>query len=129
MTQPLPKTYRTIRWANDMDPNGNDTASDLESLEQDVMHIIAQKLGSNMDDPTRGAGALSYLGATEVQFATLPSTIDAQLESDPRITSSQTPAPVLQEDGVTYLLTVNITVAGQVLSFSYVLGPNGLSRA
>jgi len=125
MSNALPRTYQELRWADDFDPTGAETASDLESLEQDVMHIISQTLGSNLDDQNRGVGAPTYLGGTADQLAGMPAALDAQLLDDPRIDDS---ASKQQPDG-TYLLTVNVTVNGSVTDLQFVLGPDGLSKA
>lgn len=122
----LPKTYKTLRWGDDMDPLGADTASDLESLEQDVLHIIAQALGSNIADQDHGIGAVGYLGGTEEKLKKMPGRIDAQLPDDPRITSSTT-TYAKASDG--YTIRTSLIVSGQVVNVDLLLGPNGLTLA
>jgi hypothetical protein len=125
MTQPFPKTYQEARWFSDLDPSGAETASDLESLEQDVAHIIVETLGSNGADPNNGVGALNYLSGSTVVLGYMPAVIDAQLASVSRITTSKTTL-ALQGDG-SYIIAVAAAVAGQVIDFNFSLGPNGLS--
>lgn len=127
MTQPLPRTYQELLWGDDMDPGGRETDSDLASLEQDILHIIAQVLGSNLDDPNRGIGAVGYLSGTSQALAGMPALIDAQLLDEPRITSCQT-SMVQLSDG-SFLIQPQILVAGQVVNLNYKLGPDGLTVA
>jgi len=133
MTSPtvptLPKTYQTIRWTDDADPNFVDTASDLESLEQDVLHILMQVLGSNLDDPNRGVHAEGYLGATNLKIGELPHLLDSQLESDSRISSSQTTLTQTSANPVTFMVQCTVVVAGQVVKLNYKVGPGGVSKA
>lgn len=88
----LPLTYPDLLCLDDLDPYASETTSDLQNLAQDVHHILLEELGSNPDDPSRGVGVLSYLGADEKLFGTLPGTIDTQLSEDDRINSSTTTA-------------------------------------
>lgn len=127
MTQPLPKTYAELRWLDDMDPQGAETASDLESLEQDVLHVLKERLASNLDDPNRGLGVEDYLGSTEDKLATLAHEIDTQLAEDSRLTSVQT--TVTKDSTGTINIHVTCDVAGQVVEFNFTVGPNGLSKA
>jgi|HubBroStandDraft_6_1064221.scaffolds.fasta_scaffold88330_2 hypothetical protein len=126
-TPPLPRTYQEARWLDDLDPSGAETASDLESLEQDVYHIIKQVLGTNLADMQKGVGAFNYLNGTSVQLRAMPGIIDAQLAQVTRITTSQ--SSVMQQANGAWLVSVVVEVGAQVLNLQYVLGPNGLSRA
>jgi hypothetical protein len=127
MTQPLPRTYQEPVWTDDLDPSGRETQSDLESLEQDVLHIIGEKLGSNMADKQKGAAALSYLNGNADDLAALPHVIDAQLAQVARISASHSTL-TLQDDG-TYRLDIEVAVAGVVVGLQYTLGPNGVQSA
>jgi hypothetical protein len=121
----LPLTYQELRWTDDMDPMAAETESDLESFEQDVLHLIDEILGSNLDDPNRGIGAVEYLSGTSLHLSAMPALIDAQLLEDARCSSS-TSTLTPQADG-SYLIGVQCVVAGQVLGLSYILGPDGLT--
>lgn len=123
----LPKTYGTIRWGEDMDPNGADTDSDLESLEQDCLHVITELYGSNAADPNSGCGAATLLNGTFDQLQTLCGLIDTQLPEDPRVTSSQ--STLTTEDDGSYLITVVIQAGAQVFTLNFIPGPNGLQSA
>jgi hypothetical protein len=127
MTQSLPRSYQELRWGDDFDPTGAETASDLDSLEQDCLHVVAQAMGSNLDDPTRGVNAPGYLGGTSIKLAEMPGIIDAQLQDDPRIASSSSTLS-LQSDGK-YLIQSAIGVEGSVIEMNFLLGPNGLTLA
>ena len=123
----LPRTYQEPVWTDDLDPNGRETSSDLESLEQDVMHVIGERLGSNSADPQKGAGALQMLNGSTANIEQLPHVIDAQLAQFTRITASQTTLTV--EDDGSFFVAVTIAVAGQVVNFQYKVGPNGVQSA
>jgi hypothetical protein len=125
MTQGLPRTYATARWLDDLDPNGAETASDLESLEQDCLHVLSEVLGSNLADPDGGVGLSEVLSGTTADMLAKVALIDPQLEADPRITSSLSTA-TQQPDG-TWLVSVELVVSGSVVSLPFVLGPGGLS--
>lgn len=127
MTAPLPKTYPEVRWYDDLDSSGVETDSDLESLEQDVYHIIRETLGSNPADPNKGIGADNYLNGTETQLAIMPRLIDAQLAEVDRISNSHT--ELTKQDDGSYLVYSTVFVGAQVLNFQYVLGPKGLTKA
>lgn len=126
MTTTLARTYQEIRWADDMDPNGAETDSDLESLEQDVLHLIVQRVGSNLADPTKGAGALDYLSGPASRLERLPAVLDAQLAAVTRIASSRSTLTV-ETDG-TYRLDVEIAVGPAVLAIAFAVGADGVKR-
>src|SRR5215467_3909676 len=113
----LPLTYPDIRCTDDMDPFATETASDLETLEQDVLHILLEDPGSNLDDPTRGIGVLSFLSGDQTTLAKLPSQIDHQLRNDDRIDSSIT--TVTQRPDGSFLLEIEIAVSGQTLGLVF----------
>jgi hypothetical protein len=122
----LPRTYAEPKWLEDLDPTGAETASDLESLEQDVMHIIAQTLGSNVADPDKGIGAVNYLSGTSAALAQMPQVLDAQLSNVLRLSGSKT--TLTQAADGTWQVQVRCAVGGQVVNFNYALGPGGVVR-
>lgn len=127
MTSPLGQghSYQELRWGDDMDPSAAETDTDLESLVQDVLHIIAEQLASNIADPDSGVGVVNYLSGTNVNLATLPGIIDAQLSNVSRISSSATTI-TLQADG-TYLILVAVQYADSVVNLPFTVGPNGVT--
>jgi hypothetical protein len=127
MTQALPRTYQELLWLDDLDPGARETASDLDSLEQDVLHIISEELGSNLDDPNRGVGAVGYLGGTAQMLQQLGPILDAQLADDPRITNSHT--TTLQQSDGTWIIRCEILVSGEIVALQFKLGPDGLTVA
>jgi hypothetical protein len=110
-----------------MDPNGADTASDLESLEQDCLHVITELRGSNAADPDSGCGAATLLNGTAGQLQSLCGLIDSQLPEDPRVTSSQ--STLTTEDDGSYLITVVVQAGAQAFTLTFNPGPNGLQAA
>lgn len=127
MTTPLPKTYPEPVWTDDLDPFGRETQTDLESLEQDVLHIIGQRRGSNTADPTKGGGAFGILSGDASVLADLPHQVDADLRQMTRVDASNSTIEEL-DDG-TQLLRVTVSVAGQVVRLNYVIGPDGVQLA
>jgi phage baseplate assembly protein W len=102
---------------DDLDPNGGETTSDLQSLAQDVYHILLEPLGSNLDDPARGVGFAGLLSAPSTKLAAAANICDSQLRKDSRIQGSQT--TLVQNSDGSYSVSVQITVAGGVLPLSY----------
>lgn len=123
----LPKTIPELRWGDDMDPNAAETDSDLESLEQDVMHLLKETLGSNLADQDSGCGVEEFLSGTSTDLANLPALVDAQLANVDRLTGSQT--TLTQQSDGTWLLLVLCAVGGETVPVQFALGPGGLSKA
>jgi hypothetical protein len=115
--QPVQVPVNDALCIDDLDPNGNETSSDLQALAQDVYHILLETLGSNLDDPTRGVGIEGALSGSTVKLAALARNCDAQLRKDDRVDSSTTTI-ILQSDG-SYLFKVDITAAGALLPLTY----------
>lgn len=121
----LKRTYQEARWALDLDASGAETDSDLESLENDVLHMLMQDLGSNLADPDKGVGVFNFLSGTSDQLEALPAVVDAQLAQDPRISNSQTTLAT-NADG-SFSLVVTVTVGNDVVDLQYAVGPNGIT--
>jgi len=104
---------------DDLDPFGRETTTDLESLWQDVYHVLIEILGSNPDDTSRGAGVMQLLSGDVAALDRLPSRIDHALEADPRINASTT--TITQEPDASYRIAIAIDTAAGVtgLQFSY----------
>lgn len=118
MTQPaaLPLTIPDLVGFDDLDANGAETTSDLQTLFQDVYHVALELLGTNPDDPTRGAGLATYLSGTSVQLQTAGGVLENQLLADDRITSCNV---VFDTTQIPNSLTINIGVAGQVIGLQF----------
>jgi len=116
---PLPLTYPDLLCSPDVDPLGQETTSDLQNLIQDVFHVLQEALGSNLDDPNRGVGLYRWLSGTNVDLAALVSTIDSQLQDDPRLDSVS--SQIVQEVGSIYPWTiyVNLGVNGAIIGLSF----------
>lgn len=124
MAYTLPLTYPDLVCINDVDPYAAETTSDLQSLSQDVLHLLLEDLGSNPDDPDRGIGIMRYLSADQNTFATLPATIDSQLGQDPRITGSHSTVAA-QADG-SYLLSIQISVSTGIVPLNFSITGGGV---
>ena len=117
---PLPLTYPDLVCSPDVDSLGAETQSDLQNLIQDVMHVLQQDLGSNLDDPNRGCGIADYLSGTDIDLQTLAGNIQSQLHDDPRLTSV-TAQVIAGYPGSTfpYTVLVNLGVSGAVIGVSF----------
>jgi len=116
----LPLTVPDLACLDDLDAFGGETASDLQSLAQDVYHLLLERLGSNLDDLTRGIGVEGLLNGSADALAATPAIIDSQLRKDTRILSSRTRLTFQDE---AYTLAISIlpvaTLVPLPLSFSY----------
>lgn len=123
----LPLTNPDLVCVLDLDANGNETKSDLETLEQDVLHVLLETIGSNPDDPDRGVGIDQLLSGTLDDLQKLPRTIENQLESDDRIDGCSAALSVLPGTSASpsaalsnsYLLAIQIQVDGSVITLQY----------
>lgn len=116
---PLPLTYPDWVADNDVDPLGQETTSDLQNLMQDVMHVLQQDLGSNLDDPNRGVGIYNYLSGTNINLQSLAGNIKSNLIDDPRIDSVDVNVQAQPSGIYAYIIYVNIGVNGSVLPLSF----------
>lgn len=123
MTQPLalPLTAADIVALEDVDAFASETASDLETLEQDVLHILEEELGSNPDDENRGVDIWSLLGGTTVDLAAAVHRINTGLEADDRIDAAD--ATITQDATGAYLIAIAITVDGVVTTLNFTFTP------
>ncbi|HEX8795448.1 MAG TPA: hypothetical protein VF765_31075 [Polyangiaceae bacterium] len=122
---PLPLTAPDLVCLEDLDPFGGETTSDLQSLWQDVYHILVETPCSNPDDPDRGVGLPKLLSGAVGDLVRICHVIDAQLKKDDRIdgaksTLEQLPPGSALPDGTPlpeggYLLTVELVAGDQVL--------------
>lgn len=85
----LPLTVSDLVCFDDVDAGGAETTSDLQTLIQDVYHVLIEKRGSNIDDPTRGADVEGKLSGTSSDLVTIAQEIESELQKDDRITSCQ----------------------------------------
>jgi hypothetical protein len=127
----LQRTYQEIRWTDDMDASAAETDSDLESLQQDVLHILMEVLGTNIADQDKGLGLLTLLsGPSTILLASGP-LCDAQLSRVSRLSSSHTTITATsdptQQPGVSYVINVSCQVQSDIINLQFVLNQNGLS--
>jgi hypothetical protein len=108
-------------WFDDMDPNGSETTSDLQSLTQDCYHVLLETLGSNLDDPTRGIGVENALSASSTVLLAMPSQVDAQLLRDDRVQSSTT--TLSQTGSLSWSMQTKVVPVGAVLPITYSYSP------
>lgn len=131
----LPLTIPDLVCTDDLDLFMGETTSDLQTLQQDVFHILLEVLGSNIDDMNRGVGAPRLLSGTEQQLAASTSSIDAQLQKDDRIDTSRTtvmklpPGSTLPNGTVLpkggYSIDIEIVAGAEVLGFGFSFTDDG----
>ena len=116
----LPLTTPDLVCMLDLDPNGAETTSDLQSLEQDIFHVLINLLGDNPDDPGRGVGIDQYLSGTLDQIAPLAKIIENQIDQDDRVDSCS--CGIIQNDSSSpYPITISIEVGvnGAVIGLQF----------
>jgi hypothetical protein len=122
----LPLTYPDTLWTDDMDANGQETTSDLQTLAQDVYHVLEEAPSSNWDDGERGLGLAGLLSNSTLTLLQRGALCDVELKKDPRIQSSLT--TITLDTGSTpqdpaYQIAIEIQPVGSVvplpLGFSY----------
>ncbi len=114
----LPLTIPDLVCENDLDPFGRETTSDLQTLIQDVYHLLKEWPGSNPDDPDRGIGVDQYLSGTANDLGKMCSLIEAQLSEDDRIDSAKTTLD-LNADGSLNRILVTIAVGSAVIPLAF----------
>jgi hypothetical protein len=121
MTQPasLPFTYADLVCLDDADQFASETTSDLQSLLQDIYHVLVELPGSNPDDPTRGVGINQYLSGTSVQLNTIPGVIEDQLTQDPRIDGCTASVQQQSSGPFPWLVFIDVQVDGSVIGLQY----------
>lgn len=107
-----------IRWGDDMDLFGADTTDDLEDLEQDVMHVLIQDRGSNLDDLDRGLNLDARLSS--IEDPSLKRQAEVEVGKDDRVQVA-TASLVVDPDG-TRRLDVTAQFDGAVVQVSRPLG-------
>lgn len=135
MASPLPLTAPDVVCFDDLDLLGTETASDLETLEQDVYHVLIEVPGSNPDDVSRGCGVESILSGPSTRLDGLTTKIESQLRKDDRIDDARAmltklPPGSTLPDGTTlpdggYLLGIEIVSGASVLGLSYSFTSDG----
>jgi len=123
----LPLTYPDLAAEVDLDANAAETTSDLQTLKQDVLHILEEPAGSNLDDPDRGIGLVQLLSGSTIPLTAIPGIIDGQLVKDDRIDASKT--ALTQEADSSFVLDIQVSVAGTVVGLGYSYSAVGGLRA
>ena len=113
----LPLTAPDLVCEVDLDPLARETINDLQNLEQDVLHILRETYGSNLDDINRGIGVISMLSGTTAPLATIANVIETQLVKDSRIDACK--ATLSQDGPGDFTLIVQVQVAAEVIGLSY----------
>jgi hypothetical protein len=116
----LPLTVPDLVCVDDLDPNGNETKTDLETYAQDVFHQLIELPGSNPDDPDGGIGADQYLSGTIDQISKLPGIVENVLERDDRCDGCS--CNIIDADPATntpLVVDIKIAVDGKVLGLQY----------
>lgn len=102
---------------DDLDAFGRETTSDLESLWQDIYHMLVEELGSNIDDTSRGIGVRQLLSGSTDALDKLSTRIDQGLQNDPRIDASTTTIEEKPDGG--FRIAIQIQVGATVTGLEY----------
>jgi hypothetical protein len=135
----LPLTVSDVVCLDDLDANGSETTSDLQTLIQDVYHVLIEVRGSNIDDVTRGAGVELLLSGDASVLPGVAQEIETQLGQDSRIAAvtatislvapggSAPDGTVLPDGGFTLDVDIqpDASIAPSAVSLSYYLAANG----
>ncbi len=113
----LPLTYPDLVCLDDLDPFAQETTSDLETLVQDMHHLLVQLPGSNPDLPDSGVGVQMYLSGTSQNLQGLSAKIVEQFTRDNRIDTCT--ADIAQQANGMWLLAVSIGVDGNTIPLEY----------
>lgn len=128
MSTSLPLSVADLVCVEDLDPFAAETTSDLQTLEQDVFHILIEDPGSNPDDPDRGIGIDALLSGTTVHLAALPDLIDHELQKDDRVDSSRLTLTQLSDGSFRIEIEIQVDATVIPLAFTY-SSVGGLQRA
>lgn len=129
----LPLTAPDLVCVEDMDPFAAETQTDLESLEQDVLHILDEDYGSNPDDPERGIGLGNLLSKPTTALSDIVRQVESQLRTDDRIdavkaTLTELPSGYSFPGGLTFpnggwMLELDVVANGAVTGLTYAYSP------
>jgi hypothetical protein len=129
----FPLTAPDLRCLEDLDRFAAETTSELENLDQDVLHILMEDYGSNPDDGTRGVGLPNLLSSPTRSITNITALVETQLRKDDRIdqvkaTLTELPPGYAFPDGLTFaaggwLLELQIVAGADVVDYSYGYSP------
>lgn len=97
--QTLPLTYADLLCLDDMTTTAQETTSDLQTLAQDVYHLLIEMPGSNIDDPDRGVGVEGLLSAPANDLVTVAQNVESQLLKDDRINAVTATVSIVMAGG------------------------------
>lgn len=127
----LPLTYPDALCFDDVDPQGRETTSDLQTLVQDVYHSLIEAPDSNLDcilaGVSRGVGIYGMLSSSSTEpLQTIERRIATGLLKDDRISTCQVTitAPTDPEGAYTIAIVLGVgsQVIGLTVSYSATLG-------
>jgi hypothetical protein len=104
---------------DDLDAFGRETESDLQTLWQDVYHMLKEVLGSNIDDVSRGIGVDQLLSGSTFPLKTIAARIDQGLAVDDRIDASSTKVETMPDGGFRIDIEISVGAATAGLAYSY----------
>lgn len=104
-----------LRCYTDLDPFGEECATPLEELEQDVIHRVTTRRGTNLDDPDFGESVFDWLSSAAADTDAMRAELEAEIAKDPRV-AAVTVTVEKPEAGI-YLITLAIeTDEGELLN-------------
>lgn len=97
-----------LRWLDDLDPTGDETADAEEELTQDLYHMIEQDKDTNKDDPTRGIGVANLL--SDVLPTNFTASASTELMQDDRVAIATASIERTSLDGITEIDVLSVKV-------------------
>lgn len=99
----------------DFDMFATELDDPMAELAQDVLHILLEPLGTNIDDPTRGLGFPDRL--SQPFDPRLPTEVEQQLMKDIRITAAR--CEITQLDDTSFTADIQIEANGDELGIVF----------
>lgn len=119
MAASLPLTYADCVCELDVDAFARETTSDLQNLEQDLLHVLMQELGSNLDDPDRGVGIVSLLSGSTLDLPRVARRIEIEFVKDDRVATCTATLSTQSDGSVRIDIAVGVGIAVLGLAYSY----------
>lgn len=125
---------REPRCFDDLDEFGAECADEDEEYEQDIVHRLIQRKGSNLDDVNAGESVFDYLSSTALKAdeQTMRLRFEAEALADPRTASASTKVTASDgsQAGVSYVIEMTLQRATGLkpVVLAFTVGELGVNR-
>jgi phage baseplate assembly protein W len=117
--------YFDIRCGDDLDPFARDVPP-LETLAQDIYHLLITNKGTLFLDPDWGLGLESYLGRPIP--TTLAGDIENEVRRDDRVSGAKCVITPIDGQVDAYAMVLTVEVEDSFLTIALQLTPDGIVR-